>query len=662
MAFDLSTARPVEAADEAPRKGKFDLSTARPVGDQPSQSERKPKSDSFVKDTRDVAGEYSASVNGALMWVPDTAAKALDKIIGGYSGLSVLATGGSVDEAVASVNKQRIPTPSDVIEGATGHRPGQGDFMEPGLARDAVKAAGQTTAIATGGGALLRNAAARLPAATAGEGVGRGVVREMARATAAQDAVAGGLAGIGAEVGEELGGEEGRLVGSVLAPMAAAPISAVRSAATRSSRGVIPNDKAALIEEGKNAGIPMLTSDVLPPKTFPGKAVQQTAEKIPVVGTAPVRQGQQQMREKAVADIADKYGEYSYDAIITSLKNQKDRIKRAAGAVLQSAGEKLDTVGTIPTRNTAAAISRAEQELKKEGVIQSASASDDLNKLITALGTPQSFTTLKENRTAFREIVNSTDKAERSQLTSRAKALLDDVYHSMTKDMDEFASSNLPPQQFSRWKKANEVYAGQARTLTRSKLKNVLDKGDITPESVKQMLFSQNSSEQRLLYNSLTNEGRANARSAIISKIINDLSRRSSGVSPNSFASELKKYGAQVDVFFKGGDKRQLVGLGRVLEATRRAQDAAVTTPTGQQLIGGLSVTGLYLDPIATVGTAGTLGGLARIYESAPVRNALLRLGSVPQGSDKYAQALLNAQIAVNAAVQQESGQSAGTE
>lgn len=231
----------------------------------------------------------------------------------------------------------------------------------------------------------------------------------------------------------------------------------------------------------------------------------------------------------------------------------------------------------------------------------------------------------------------------------------------MTDDMESFAQQNLNARQFTQWQKANEVYAGQARLLTRTKLKNVLDKGDVTPESVKQMLFSQNASEQKLLYGSLTGDGRKNARSAIISKAVEDLSKRASGLSPNSFASELKKYGSQIDVFFNGSEKQQLKGLGLVLDATRRAQDAAVTTPTGQQLIGGLAVTGIALDPIATLGTAGTLGALARIYESAPVRNALLRLGSVPPDSGGYAQALLNAQLAIAAAGQQGQEKSAGT-
>jgi len=475
----------------------------------------------------------------------------------------------------------------------SGNLASDGGYMEEGLARDAVQGAGQ----------LLPVAASMAPA------VGRNL------------ASASGI------VKEALG------VGT----------------ATPAATG------ARLVSEGKAAGVPVLTTDAIPPKTFAGKIAQQTAEKIPVAGTAPVRESQQLMRQKAVQDVADKYGEFSYDAIIESLKSQKNKIKSAAGTVLSNTGSKLDDIGAIPTSRTQTAISKTSELLSKPNVIKSSDAMENLTKLMDALQEPQTFTSLKENRTAFREIVEATDKADKSQLTSRAKALLVKVENGMTDDMTAFAKSNLPAKEFNSWQKANSIYAEQAKTLTKTKLKNILDKGDITPETVTTMLFSGKPSEQKLLYQSLTTSGRDNARSAIISKVVNDISKRQSGFSPNSFASELKKYGSQVDVFFKGNEKKQLEGLRRVLDATRRAQDAAVTTPTGQQLIGGLSVTGLYLDPAAALGTAGTLGGLARLYESAPVRSALLKLGSSPSRSDIYGPALLAAQIALSDAVQKAS-------
>ena len=429
----------------------------------------------------------------------------------------------------------------------------------------------------------------------------------------------------------------------------------VIGAGYRAMKGAPKSEAAAVIKAGGRTGIPITTTDVLPPQTFIGKTAQQTGEKIPIAGTGAMREEQQAMRQKAVVDIAEKYGQFSYKSIIDSLKSKKDRIKSAAGSVLESTGNKLDDVGEIPAANTNEAIRSATDELTKTGVIQSGTAMDDLAKLVDAMeSAPQTFTTLKENRTAFREIVNGADKAERSQLTSRAKGLLKSVETAMTKDMKSFAKENLTPQEFSKWNKANAVYSSEAKKLTKTRLKNVLDKGDVTPEAVGTMLFSQKPSELKALYSSLDFNGRSNARSAIISKVIDNISKRGAGITPNAFEAELKKFAPQVGTFFKGEEKKQLMGLAKALGATRRAQDAAIATPTGQQLIGAGTLAAAATDLGATILTGGTVGGIARLYESAPVRNALLALASVPKGSTAFEQALRNVQIAVNAAAQSE--------
>jgi hypothetical protein len=114
----------------------------------------------------------------------------------------------------------------------------------------------------------------------------------------------------------------------------------------------------------------------------------------------------------------------------------------------------------------------------------------------------------------------------------------------------------------------------------------------------------------------------------------------------------LNEISKNTDVFFRGKDRKQLEGFKRLMEATRRAQDAAVETPTGQQLIGAGAGFAAFTDLGATLGLGGTAGGLSRLYESAPVRNALLRLGSVEKGSDAYLKALFEAQSALSSGAQ----------
>lgn len=421
----------------------------------------------------------------------------------------------------------------------------------------------------------------------------------------------------------------------------------------RSIKGKVSPQAEQTLKEGAEAGIPVLTSDIIPPQTFAGKTAQQISEKIPLAGTGAVRESQQQFRQEAVEEIAKKYDVFSYDAIIESLKTQKNKIKSAAGNVLELTGNKLDDFGQIPIANTVRTIDAVKSELTKPGVIQSNKALKDLDELVEAISSaPQTYTTLKENRTAFREIVNNLDPTARSQLTSRSKSLLKEVESGMTSDMKSFAKENLTPQEFNKLNNANKVWASEAEKLTKTRLKSVLDKGDFKPESVKQMLFSQNPSEINLLYKSLTKEGRDNSRAAIISRIVTDLGKRQSGFTPTAFAGELKKYPHQIKTFFKGRDKAQLEGLRRILDTTKRAQEASVSTATGQQLIplatGAAAVTDLGL----TVLVGGTAGGAARLYESAPVRNALLKLAGTAKGSTAFEKSLADARYVLNFAAQ----------
>ena len=115
----------------------------------------------------------------------------------------------------------QLPRLSEEIPGITG------GYVEPGLTRDILGAAGETAAGGAVGGLALRGAAATLPAATTGEGVLAGAVRQLGQTTPGIEAGLGAVSGAGMEVGEEVGGTPGAIVGGIAAPLGAA-------AATRS--------------------------------------------------------------------------------------------------------------------------------------------------------------------------------------------------------------------------------------------------------------------------------------------------------------------------------------------------------------------------------------------------------------------------------------------
>lgn len=408
----------------------------------------------------------------------------------------------------------------------------------------------------------------------------------------------------------------------------------------------------SLVQAGDDAGIRVLTTDAVPPRTFAGRTLSETAEKIPLAGTSSLRQSQQAQRIAAVDDVIERYAGSNPAAIVGSLKQKSSAIKRAAGNVLENVENQLSALGDVPHPKTRAAIAEAQQALTDPRVIGSSKAMGDLQVLVDALDNPQTFQTLRMNRTAMRDLANGLDSADRSQLPTNAKRLIERVMSAMKQDMDDFARPRLSKREFGKWQRANSIWADEADKLRRSRLKSVLDKGDLVPETVGRMLFSRNQSELRQLNNALTERGRRHARSAIISRIADITDRQVSGTTPNSFARELRKHRAQIEVFFSGDERKALEGLSRVLDATRRAQDAPITTPTGQTLLAVAGVGGAIADLGATIAAAGTLGGLARLYESPAVRNALLRAGSARAGTSRFRAAVGDAQQAIVAAVQ----------
>ncbi|SPX11880.1 DNA transfer protein [Escherichia coli] len=70
----------------------------------------------------------------------------------------------------------------------------------------------------------------------------------------------------------------------------------------------------------------------------------------------------------------------------------------------------------------------------------------------------------------------------------------------MTDDINGAIGQNLGNDTLRKYQQANAVYADEAAKLKNTRLKNVLMKGDLTPEVVNNMLFSKNKSEIKTLY------------------------------------------------------------------------------------------------------------------------------------------------------------------
>ncbi|ECM3626628.1 DNA transfer protein [Salmonella enterica subsp. enterica serovar Newport] len=410
-------------------------------------------------------------------------------------------------------------------------------------------------------------------------------------------------------------------------------------------RGEISPADQQLLKRAAAADVPVMTSDVVPPKTKLGNQLQGYSEGV-IAGTGPMRAAQQDARTKLVNRLTEKYGDYDPSVVVDSLKSGVAREKSLAKSKLNNlsgrmVGKPVDTSGAIR------AIDGAVNELGKlKGVsdTQTISALNDYKNAIQEITNgDDAFELLDKLRTQFRIDV----KGDRTVLPSMSQTMVDRVYNSLTNSLSKSIAKGLSPKDASAWRAGKADYAKMATHATQTRLKNVLNKGDLTPEAVNTIVYGQYGSDIARLYGKLDQKGKDMLRAAYISKIADKV-----GDSPQKMMTELGKLQKQANgqVFktvFGGKNGKEIEGMLSILDATKRASEANVVTKTGMTLaplvrvIGNLKTGGALL-----AGETG-IGLMSRVYESPMARNALLRLANTKAGTPAYERALSKAANAI---------------
>lgn len=420
-------------------------------------------------------------------------------------------------------------------------------------------------------------------------------------------------------------------------------------AAYRGIRGTISPEAQQAIQFANAADVPLHTTDFLQPNSRVGRMAQTTAENIPFAGTSTMRASQQEARSQLVDEFASRFGEYDPSIVVGSLKAKTSGIKRAAGNRLEQVQNAMTGVNIQPSK----AIQQIDTEIAGLQKLGKVADNDTISKLQAyrdeltrnaGASSPMAMDLqqLSGLRSQFRQDV----KGERTVLPNRSDAAIQRIYNAMTGDIDSAIGQNLGNDTLRRYKQSNAIYADEVNKLQNTRLKNVIMKGDLTPEVVNNMLFSKNKSEVQNLYRSVGQLGRAQMRNGIIGKAM-----EKSGGSPDQFMRQVNLMSNQTGIAFKGRDAAYLKGLKNYLDSTKRAGQAGVTTPTGQQTIPFILGIGSATNP-ALVGVDGGYGLLARMYESEPARNAMLRLANTPRGSTAFEKALADVERAVNSVAQ----------
>ncbi len=410
-------------------------------------------------------------------------------------------------------------------------------------------------------------------------------------------------------------------------------------------KGEISQAEKQLLKQAASADVPVMTSDVIKPSTKLGNQLQDYSEGV-IAGTGPMRSAQQDARTRLVNRFTENYGDYDPSVVVDSLRSGIAREKSLAKVKLSEISSKM--VGKpVDTSGSIRAIDGAINELGRlKGVsdTQTISALNDYKKAIQETsGGDDAFELLDKLRTQFRIDV----KGDRAVLPSQSQSMVDRVYNSLTNSLNKSIAKGLSPKDASAWRAGKADYAKMATDATQTRLKNVLNKGDLTPEAVNTIVYGQYGSDIARLYGKLDPKGRDMLRAAYISKIA-----AKAGDSPQRMMTELGKLQKQANgqVFktvFGGKSGKEIEGMLSILEATKRASEANVVTKTGMTLaplvrvIGNLKTGGALL-----AGETG-IGLMSRVYESPMARNALLRLANTKAGMPSYERALNQAAIAL---------------
>ena len=494
---------------------------------------------------------------------------------------------------------------------------------------------------------VLRAAAGGLASGVGGVSAGQALMKSaapLAQAAGAMlaDAPAAQLAGdvgsgLAAQAASELGvGAGGQAIAALIGGVAGS-----RAARTQ----IIPAAQAnaaerALVTEAEKVGVPLLTSDVAPPRTFMGKAAQSLGERVPLVGTGPVRQAQQEARIGAVRDVLVDFGAgpsaQASDAVMADL------LATRGAEVGKYAAQKTDVIKRLSTSGAAVPVARATAAIDQQIAKLQALKTKELGPVVARLEDwrqsiqGQSLANIEDLR---KQLGESFKAPELASVRSTGEKSLSSIYGALRDDMSTFIRGNGQPQDIAKWTDANKKLSSMMGELKTSALKSAIEKGTDTPEAIRGILFSSKPSDVRLLYRNLSDAGRDNAKAALLAHAA-EKATTNDVLSVERFVSQVDKLGPQFGIFFKGDDKRRIEGLTRVLGATRRGAEAGVMTNSGQQGVASLTAVGAGQLTGSALGGAAALGGaglMARLYESPMVRGLLLRLPSTKVGSAEEA-------------------------
>lgn len=396
---------------------------------------------------------------------------------------------------------------------------------------------------------------------------------------------------------------------------------------------------AAAIPEGavqaEKRGIQTITSQEFKPETPLGNALAKSREITPF-GTGSLLRKQEKQRSQAIQDFVSEYAGVGSPTLTEELANQA--ISQREKIVKKLSGNKQEVLGRLSTTgqlvDMSATAKKAEDlalELENISPTANKQAIDQLINFATEITGKTPEEVEQRRKVLFKSLSDPTIGTPKDM----ASKAYNEVYGALNQDLGNHIKQFGKPTDFTKWSVSNRALSDLADDLKASSFNSLLKKGELTPEIVNNVLFTDKKSSIERLYKNLSTEGREVGRAAIITRALENATDPSGVIVPNRFATQLGKLENQVNVFFTGSDLDAVQGLQKALNYTRRAGEFAANPPTGAQAVPFVAFSGLQSQlGLAGAGLAAALNtGLVRLYESKAGRNLLTQLGRVKSNS-----------------------------
>jgi len=406
---------------------------------------------------------------------------------------------------------------------------------------------------------------------------------------------------------------------------------------TKGLAGILPPAKVAVLDFAKRAKeylhtarpALVLTQDAIPEIHTPRMQILlKMMERLPLVGTGGLRKREALERVEVLRNLGERF---NLDPVTAYGHQVIESLNRNAGKALQAArnaaNSALDTIKDKPIilRDFRLRIRDIIEKEESYGEMANQGVVNLLNKARNSVwqgGKAQDFA---RNFGALDDWLQRL-RMEARNAPPQARGVLTEAADALERDMKRHAKAE-GGQAGAQWVKAMAETKGLVAEAEKKTLKSMIDAGKIDQGIIRKVLKGGDEQQLQTLYNAMTPTGRKSAQQLIMRNALRVGGWRRGmakdmAVDPKKVLAWMEKpaIAKQLKAFFPD-DQLELIGLQEYLTATAAAQE--IGKGVGMAAAGGLGQ--MTVDAV-NIATLGALGFTAKAYQSAPVRNLLLRL------------------------------------